>query len=44
MHGFRKFMVGLTAGLVTWAATAVTPVISPWSSVLGLLVALVLWI
>ncbi|MER6632269.1 hypothetical protein ABT301_29315 [Streptomyces sp. NPDC000987] len=44
MKAFRKFMVGLSAGAVAWAATAFIPVIGPWSPVLGLSVALVLWV
>ncbi|MFI1787391.1 hypothetical protein ACH40D_02840 [Streptomyces olivaceoviridis] len=41
---FRKFMVGLSAGLATWAVTSITPVIGPWAPVFGLAVALVLWV
>jgi hypothetical protein len=40
---FRKFMVGLSVGSVVWALTAFLPVVGPWSPVLGLAVALVLW-
>ncbi|MEU0059878.1 hypothetical protein [Streptomyces sp. NPDC006334] len=40
---FHRFMVGLSAGVVTWAVTAFIPVVGPWAPVLGLAVALVLW-
>jgi hypothetical protein len=43
VKAFRKFMVGLSFGLVIWAGTALTPGIGSWSPVLGLAVALVLW-
>ncbi|MEU1180577.1 hypothetical protein ABZ464_23545 [Streptomyces sp. NPDC005820] len=43
MKKFRKFMAGLSFGVVVWAGTAFIPVIGPWSPVLGLAVALVLW-
>ncbi|MFE2424865.1 hypothetical protein [Streptomyces hokutonensis] len=44
MKAFRKFMFGLASGLIVWAATAPIPVIGPWSPVLGLATAIVLWI
>lgn len=43
MKKFRTFMVGLSAGTATWAVLAFVPVVGPWSPVLGLAVALVLW-
>jgi hypothetical protein len=43
VKAFRKFMVGLSFGVATWAGTAFIPVVGPWSSVLGLAVALVFW-
>ncbi|MEU2265023.1 hypothetical protein ABZ568_00915 [Streptomyces olindensis] len=43
VKAFRKFMVGLSFGVATWAATAFIPVVGPWAPVLGLAVALVLW-
>ncbi|MFJ7489747.1 hypothetical protein ACIQZB_00550 [Streptomyces sp. NPDC097727] len=44
MKTFRKVMVGLSSGVVVWAGTAFIPVIGPWAPVLGLAVALVLWL
>ncbi|MFE3149106.1 hypothetical protein ACFXJ6_21030 [Streptomyces sp. NPDC059218] len=44
MQKLRKFMVGLSSGVVVWAATGFIPVIGPWAPVLGLSVALVLWV
>lgn len=43
MKAIRKFIVGLSFGVVTWAATAFIPGVGPWSPVLGLAVALVFW-
>ncbi|MET7695839.1 hypothetical protein ABZT06_49670 [Streptomyces sp. NPDC005483] len=44
MPAFRKFMLGLTVGLVVWAATAPIPIIGPWAPVLGLFAAIFLWV
>ncbi|WP_330435749.1 hypothetical protein OIC43_36885 [Streptomyces sp. NBC_00825] len=44
MQTFRKFMVGLSSGVVVWASTAFIPGIGPWAPVFGLSVALVLWV
>jgi hypothetical protein len=41
---FRKFMVGLSSGVVVWAGTAFIPVVGHWAPVFGLVVALVLWL
>lgn len=40
---FRRFMVGLSCGVVAWAVAACIPGVGPWAPVIGLGVALVLW-
>ncbi|WP_406321758.1 hypothetical protein [Streptomyces sp. NBC_00519] len=43
MSLLRRFMLGLACGLTAWAATAFVLGLGPWSPVIGLAAALVLW-